>query len=263
MLVSNGEGKTDLPIVLARKEFSSENYSECLIRGRSQQHGILVRLLAIFESQGIRVAGCSYESSPRSDSFGLTLIMELKKNSTDSDTLTLVEKLMDTRIVSSVEFAPLAGKAFQSFRFPIMIFPQERGVIVEPELLIEGLEEGGSVLGESLLQGGREYGHSLARGLRNQELEEKGPEAIVQFLKATGWGLGNYEENEVGQVTFTVSDPVLGADSELKGRNKFLVGMTHGMFEGMDGIEYSLASYRFDGKTNSLLIKLIKPAASN
>lgn len=259
MLVSNDEGRTDLPIQLARKDFSSEKYSECLIRGRSQQRGILVRLLAIFESQGIRVLGCSYESSPQNDSFGVTLVLELKKNGTDSDTLSLVEKLMNTKIVSSVEFSPLAGRAFQSFRFPIIVFTQERGVFVEPELLIEELEETASGLPESLLQAGRKYGNAVARQLKNLELDSKASESIVQFLKATGWGLGNYTENEVGQITFTLSDPVFGVDSELNGKNKFLVGIIRGMFEGMAGVEYSLASDRFDGKTNSLVIKLTKP----
>jgi len=258
--VSNDEGKTDLPILLARKEFSSEGYSECLIRGRSQQQrGILVRILAIFESQGIRVASCSYESSPQTDSFAATLILELRKNSTDSETLTIVEKLMDTRIISSVEFSPLA--AFQTFRYPTLIMPDERGVIVQPDLLVEALEDAG--LADSLLQAGREYGRYLALRLKTKELDGKGSEAIIQLLKATGWGLGNYEENEAGQIVFSLSDPVFGVNSELNNRSKFLVGLIYGLIEEMTGAEYSLVSNRFDGKTNSIVIRLTRLNSSN
>jgi hypothetical protein len=256
LLKSTSENESNLPVVLPRETSSGAEYSECLIRGKSQRGG-LVRLLAIFESRGIRVVSCSYESSDRNSAFGATLVLELK-NSSDSQTLTLVEKLMDTRIVSSIEFAPLEGRSFNIFRFPIVILPEERGVIVQPELLIDGIQNAIEEQSKSILEAGRNYGRALASRLHQSNGTEKSLGIIVQTLKATGWGIGKFEENENGEVLFTLGDPAFGINSEMKMRSRFLVGMIQGMVEGVHGCNMRLLSDRFDGKSNSVVVRLSK-----
>ena len=238
---------------LPREDYSGGGYCECLIRGKAER-GVLVRLLAIFESRGIKVDSCSFESGLGKPVFGATLVLELRKKSSDSDMFALVEKLMDTRLVSSVEFAPLEGKAFTNFRFPIVILPEERGVIVQPQILIDCLVAvfHGNVA--SSLEAGRRYGSLLASHFSSQ----KTVGTAIQALKATGWGIGKYEENEKGKITFALSDPVIGIESELESRSRFLVGMIQGMLENICGYPMILLGDGFDGKTNSLIVRLAK-----
>ncbi len=222
---------------------------------------MLVRLLAIFESRGIGVLSCSYESD--NAAFAATLVLELKNNS-DSETLTLVEKLMDTKVVSSVEFSPLKGRKFASFRFPIVILPGERGVIVQPQLLMNGLaEDAKQEEAITILEGGRSYGHSFAKLLHERKTGERDTDIMIQSLKVTGWGIGECKENEKGDITFIMKDPVFGLDSEHDSESRFLVGMIQGMIEEIFSRPMSLQGDRFDGKTNSLVIKLTKRGTSN
>jgi acetolactate synthase regulatory subunit len=255
MQVSTGESANHLPLVLPIEENSSDGYCECLIRGRSQR-GILVKFLAIIESRGIRVLSCSYESSADSGAFGASLILQLEKNS-DSETLSLVEKLMDTRTVSSVEFAPLKGKFFANFRFPIVVLPGERGVIIQPEALVESVQEAGQLSAAAVLETGRKYGHSFASQSRGKSGKE---DIVIQVLRATGWGTGKYEENEMGEVIFVLKDPAIGVDTEFEDKSRFIVGLIQGMLEEILGCQMRVLNDRFDGKTNSLVVKLIKTA---
>jgi len=253
MQVSSGESANHFPFVLPIEEIPSEGYCECLIRGKSQR-GILVRLLAIFESRGIRVLSCSYESIADSGVFGASLILQLEKNS-DSETLSLVEKLMDTRTVSSVEFAPLKGKSFANFRFPIVVLSGERGVIIQPEVLVDSVQEAGKLSAIAVLESGRKYGHSFASHLRRKSGKE---DVVIQVLRATGWGTGKYEENEKGEIIFVLKDPAIGVDAELEDKSRFLVGLIQGMLEEILGYQMRVLNDRFDGKTNSLIVKLVK-----
>jgi hypothetical protein len=259
--VTNDEPAANLPLVLSIEGILSDGYCECLIRGQSQR-GALVRLLAIFESRGIRVRSCTYESSAESGAFGTTLILQLEKNS-DSETLVLVEKLMETKMVSSVEFAPLKGKAFANFRFPIVLLPEKRGVIVLAEALAESIQ-GAAELSDSALQdAGIRYGHSFAKLSLEEKKSAKREEMVIQILRATGWGIGKFEENEKGEITFVLKDPVIGMDSELEGKSRFLVGMLQGMLEEVVGPPLQLLHDRFDGKTNSLVLKLARSSNLN
>ncbi|HYB03886.1 MAG TPA: hypothetical protein VED17_05465 [Nitrososphaerales archaeon] len=259
--VTNDEPEANLPLVLPIQEISSEGYCECLIRGRSQR-GALVRLLAIFESRGIKVLSCNYESSNESGVFGTTLILQLEKNS-DSETLVLVEKLMETKMVSSIEFAPLKGKAFANFRFPIIMLPGTRGVIVLAEALAESIQGAAGLSNSVVQEAGIRYGHSFAKQSLEEEKAVKREETLVQILRATGWGTGKLEENEKGEITFVIKDPVIGVDSELEGKSRFLVGMLQGMLEEALGRRLQLLQDRFDGKTNSLVLKLAGSLNSN
>jgi hypothetical protein len=215
-----------------------------------------VRLLAIFESRGIAVLNCSYETDMDSGMFGAVLVLQLRDDS-DSETLTLVERLMDTRLVSSVEFAPLSGKSFPSFRFPIIVSQEERGVIVQPASFVDSiLATNGTTM--NLLDAGKKYGHSVVKGLKNESNPLLDAGIIIQLLKATGWGIGKFEENEKGNVTFILRDPVFGIDSEQEVRTEFIVGLLRGVIEEVLSAELQVISYRFDGKSNSLVVKLSK-----
>jgi hypothetical protein len=183
--------------------------------------------------------------------FGAILVLQLKDNS-DSETLTLVEKLMDTRLVSSVEFSPVTGKSFPAFRYPIILNRQERGVIVHPALLIDEVPSSE----EELQEAGKKYGHSLVE-LWQKDLPISGDFAI-EVLKATGWGIGRLEENEKGDLNFSLHDPVFGVDSELKERTVFLVGFIGGVLESALKRTLELSNYRFDGKSNALVVKFTK-----
>ena len=84
---------------------------------------------------------------------------------------------------------------------------------------------------------------------------EKRKELLIQILRATGWGTGKFEENEKGEITFVLKEPVIGVDSELEGKSRFLVGMLQGMLEETLGGPLQLLHDRFDGKTNSLVLE--------
>lgn len=240
---------------------SGEGFSECLIRGKSQR-GVLVRLLAIFESRGINVLNCSYELDNDASTFGAVLVIELKKNS-DSETLSIVEKLMDTKVVSTIEFAPVDGKFFMSFRFPIKILPQDRGVVVQPDLLIDGFLSADQRDAPSIFEAGRTYGRSFASRLKSTAKSERKLDVVNQTLKATGWGVGNYEENERGEITFTLSDPVFGIESEMERRSRFLVGLIQGMIEETIDCSLELLGDRFDGKINALVVRMKRQSSTN
>jgi acetolactate synthase regulatory subunit len=259
--VTNDEPTANLPLVLPIEGNSSETYCECLIRGRSQR-GTLVRLLAIFESRGIKVLSCNYESSVESGAFGITLILQLEKNS-DSETLLLVEKLMETKMVSSVEFAPLKGKAFANFRFPIVLLPRTRGVIVLAEALAESIQGAAELSDSALQEAGIRYGHSFAKQSFEEKILAKREDLLIQILRATGWGTGKLEENEKREITFVLKDPVIGVDSEMVGKSRFLVGMLQGMLAEALDFPLQLLHDRFDGKTNSLVLKLARSSNSN
>lgn len=251
MLVNDAESSSSIPLVLERDSSSGENHFECLVRGKSQRVA-LARLLAIFESRGIQVLNCSFDSNEDGGTFGAIMILKLKENS-DSDTLTLVEKLMETRLVSSVEFAPLQGKSYPTFRYPILMYHGERGVIVQPTLLVDSFRTGSK---KAIFEAGKEYGRSFTRALsRNRPRDSS---LVIQALKITGWGIGKFEEDETGEVTFTLRDPVFGLESEFEDRNKFIVGMLHGIAEETFQVAFAQVTYRFDGKSNSLIVKLKK-----
>lgn len=220
----------------------------------------MVRLLAIFESRGIAVSNCSYDSDPDTGLFGAVLVLELK-DSSDLETLTLVERLMDTRLVSTVEFAPLNRGAFTSFRFPIILDHEERGVIVEPASLVDDIiASGGPTL--KLKDAGRKYGHSLSKILKKDSNSRLDSAAVIQMLKATGWGAGKFEEGENDNATFILHDPVFGIASELERRTEFVVGLLQGTMEDALGRSLQVSSYRFDGKSNSLVVKFSKLGSS-
>jgi acetolactate synthase regulatory subunit len=255
-MLTSSEDPAGLPVVLNRKSYSQEGYCECLLKGKSQR-GAIVRLLAIFESRGINVCSCSYETDEERENFGATLVLELKNNS-DSEILNLVEKLMDTRIVSSIEFAPLEGRPFASFRFPIFILPGERGVVIQPELLVDSLPIAAQNNAAFLQESGKIYGHSLAKRIRNIEPSNRKLDMVIQTLKATGWGIGKCEENEKGDLTFILGDPAFGINSELENRTNYLVGMLQGLIEEILDHSFDVDSERFDGKTNSLVVRMSK-----
>ena len=62
------------------------------------------------------------------------MLLELKNSR--QDMVGLVEKVMETKVVTSVEFSPLEGKLFSNFHFPIFLFPDKRGIILLAEELI-------------------------------------------------------------------------------------------------------------------------------
>jgi hypothetical protein len=229
---------------------------ECLIRGKAQR-GVLVRLLAIFESRGIAVLNCTYESEGSQGIFRATLILQLE-NDSDSETLTLVEKLMETKMVSRIEFAPLKEKAFGNFRFPIILLPGKRGVVIQPTSLARGLQETSHLSDSDLQQAGLAYGRAFAGLVLTVKKSGRAEEIVLQVLRATGWGTGKLEENEKGQITFILKDPAIGIESEGDGASKFLLGMIQGMLEETFSSSLHLLQDRFDGKTNSLVLRLAK-----
>lgn len=214
-----------------------------------------MRLLAIFESRGVRVLNCSYDSSDdtKDGFFAALLVLGLKDNS-DSETLGLVEKLMDTRIVSSVEFSPLKGRAFTSFRYPLLLWSQARGVMVQPGSLLIALTDTSSLGSKALRQAGRRYGHSTIHEAKAEKRWKLGLDFVSQIMKATGWGICKIEENERREFTVNLQDPAFAIDSEREG--DFVAGLLQGMMEEISDRTLKQDSQRFDGKANSLVVRL-------
>ncbi len=261
MQVTSDESATDLPLILPIAGDSAAGYCECLIKGKFQR-GTLVRLLAIFESRGIKVLNCAYDSDAANGTFGATLTLQLEKES-DSETLTLVEKLMETKMVSTIEFAPLKGKAFGTFRFPVILMPGDRGVVVQATSLSKSFRETANLSDRMIQDVGISYGRTFARQALSKKKSVKQDEIVLQILRASGWGTGKLEENAKGEITFILKDPVIGLESEGDGDSRFLIGMIQGMLEEAFSCAFRLLQDRFDGKTNSLVLRLLRSSTSS
>jgi len=231
-----------------------------LINGTTE-HGILLRILTIFESRGIKISNCNFESDPQSGTFGATIQLEIKNSS--QDMVSLVGKVMETKVVSSVEFSPLEGKLFSNFHFPIFLFPNKRGIILPADELIIFENELRSKLGSEadsvIFEGGRSYGSNLiSQFVTDKDREKEAFEKAVEILKATGWGIGKFEAEETGIVNFSLSDPPI--DPEIKSR--FLSGIVQGILEKVFGQDMKILADNFDAQKNSLDFTLAKSDSS-
>jgi len=235
-----------------------ERFYECLIKGRAE-HRIFLRLLTIFESRGIRLSKCNFESDSKSETFGITMVLELKNSS--QDIVGLVEKVMETKVVTSVEFSRLEGKMFSRFHFPIFLFPDKRGVILlaeELNIFENNLNNKlGSDAGSVIFEEGRRYGSNLISQYPDgNSRKKKALEHAVEIMKATGWGIAKCDADETGTVKFSLSDPPI--DPKIKTKSRFLAGMVQGILEKISGDNMRVIEDHFDTQKNSLNFTLAR-----
>ena len=257
MLASASESQDLFPIRLASPSPLKARFYECLIKGRAE-HGIFLRILAIFESRGIKVSKCSFESDSQSGIFGTTMVLELKNSS--QDMVGLVEKVMETKVVTSIEFSRLEGKMFSNFHFPIFLFPNKRGIILlaeELNILENDLKcKLGSEASSVIFEWGRRYGSNLVSQFPESDVrKEEALEYAVEIIRATGWGIGKCETDEKRIVKFSLSDPPI--DSKLR-TSRFPAGMVQGIVEKITRQNMQIIEDHFDAQKNSLNFTLIK-----
>jgi predicted hydrocarbon binding protein len=173
----------------------------------------------------------------------------------------LVEKVMETKVVTSIEFSRLEGKMFSNFHFPIFLFPNKRGIILPAEelnILEDDLKSKlGSEASSVIFEWGRRYGSNLVNQFPEDDVRKKEAlEHAIEIMKATGWGIGKCETDEKGIVKFSLSDPTI--DSETRIKDRFLAGMVQGIVEMMTGQNMKIIEDHFDAQKNSLNFTLVK-----
>ena len=233
-------------------------FYECLIKGRAEQ-GIFLRLLTIFESRGIKVSSCNFESDSRNETFETTMLLELKNS--NQEIVGVVEKVMETKVVTSIEFSPMEGKLFSNFHFPIFLFPNKRGIFLLAEELTSFEEDLagklGSEAGSIVFEEGRKYGSNLVSQFPSNKFRKaEALENALGIMKATGWGIGKCETDEKGIVKFSLIDPP--SSPEIETKSSFLIGMIQGILEKTFGQNMYILENRFDAQRNSLNLAMAK-----
>ncbi|MDA4111004.1 MAG: hypothetical protein OK439_00585 [Thaumarchaeota archaeon] len=260
MLTISSEKLSHIPVNVGFDNALDDRSFECLMLGKYES-GVFVRLLAILESKGIKVLRSSFDVSQADGNFVATLLVHLKK--TDIGMFDLVEKIMESKLVSTVEFSPREKRLFSNYLFPINLVSGKRSILTTADLMIRLESNFRKTLGQRsdsiFYEEGRSYGSQLASLYSKKARSESDMEsiqAILEVTKATGWGLSKCELQEDGSVNYSLIDPPSNGNGNVS--SLFLVGMMRGLMEQALGHGLKVVDQNYDRVKNTLTLKLAK-----
>ena len=235
------------------KETQSDSY-ECLVSGNLNS-GAVSRLFTLLESAGMTILHCSFEVDSRSGTFSALLMVQSQKS--DAEMFGLVEKIMRTHLVDSIEFSPREKRIFSHFRFPLELTFGQRGVLITPNsllLLERSYEKSSEAPAAYFFDGGRSFGSELVSFCPKKSLfdsETEYIEAVLEVTQAAGWGICTRQILEGNENVFTMSEPPSGSDSS------FVVGMLVGIAESALKKRVGALTTHFDKPKNVLSVKMV------
>jgi predicted hydrocarbon binding protein len=247
MLAGSPEIPSHLPEVIGFEVQDARSY-ECLVTGKSEA-GAFLRLLTLLESSGLKVQTSSFEAREGIGTFSATILVQGSKS--DAEMFALVEKIMRSRMVTSIEFSPRNKRIFSNFRFPVNIVRNERVVLIRADTILDLETNFRKVLGEKsdllFFDAGRSYGENLTRvSPKRSEFENDVEylEGIFDVTKATGWGVSSYQQLEGAELLFLLSEPPPGIPIN------FMTGMIIGIAEAVFDRKMRVVSTGFDKSKN-------------
>jgi hypothetical protein len=248
MLAGLPETPSHLPEVIGFGVVQDARSYECLVTGKSES-GAFLRLLTLLESSGVKVQTSSYETRDEHGTFSATFLVQVSKS--DAEMFALVEKIMRSRLVASIEFSPRNKRIFSQFRFPVNIVRNERVVLLRAETILNLEIKFRNFMGEKsdllFFDSGRSYGEDLTRlSPKRSEFENDTEylQGILEVTKATGWGVCTCQQLESAEFLFMLSEPPVEIPSN------FLTGMIIGIAEVVLDRKLRVVSTEFDKSKN-------------
>jgi len=247
MLPGSPQSGSLLPEIIGFGEAQGARSYECLVKGKLES-GVFLRLLTLLESTGVKIQSSSYEAIQKEHSFSATVLLQTAKS--DADMFALVEKIMRSQIVESIEFSPRNKRIFSNYRFPIHLGKNERSVLLRADIIFD-LESGfRNVLGEKsgllFYEAGKSYGRDLAHLCpKKSEFESviEYLDAVLDATKATGWGVSKCEQLTDSEFLFSMSEPPPKISTT---KSDFLIGMLIGIAETVFGRKLKVGESNFD-----------------
>ncbi len=253
MLKAAPRAPSHVPNVISFGNDTHEDYYECLVTG-SLEKSTFSRLLTFLESTGFVIERSSFEADIRSDSFSSLLLIRSQKS--DLDMFELVEKIMQSNLVRSIEFSPRHNRIFSHFRFPLELTRGQSGVVISPSSFLtleRAYQKTAKAPGPLFFEGGRSYGAELVSLCPKKSLfvsETEYMEAVLDVTQAAGWGVCKSQELEGNQMLLLLSEAPLGAEST------FIVGMLVGIAEAVLNRKMHVLTTHFDKSKNIVSVKI-------
>jgi hypothetical protein len=247
-----------LPEAIGFGEVQNASSYECLVTGKLESGGFL-RLLTLLESTGVRIQTSYFQANQPAGTFSSTILIQTAKS--DVEMFAMVEKVMQSRLVKSIEFSPRNKRIFSNYRFPITIGKNERVVLIRAEVIFDLEIQFREMFGEKsdslFYDAGRSYGEDLTRlSPKRSEFESDTEylEALLDVTKATGWGVGAATQLENSEMLFFLSEP---PSNRRKTTSSFLLGMLTGIAEVASGSKLKVGATSFDTSKNILTLRIV------
>ena len=220
----------------------------------------LPEILRVFSKHKAKVTLAHSQLDEDTDTVVGTFFYNLAK--ADESAENIGKEIKTLRFVRTVEVASTANSLFDKFLFPVTIWGQERVVMMrmEPLLNIERrlVQELGSAGSAIMFREGEGYATATVdqyRKVLGSVTIESLLENLRDGLRATGWGIFEFEATKDGYVVTVESAPALPQATE---PSRFLCGIIAGILEALLSANMSVVESNIDQKSGRVVVKLLK-----
>ncbi|MDG6996557.1 MAG: hypothetical protein JRN52_11605 [Nitrososphaerota archaeon] len=223
-------------------------------------------IVAVFSKFNIDIVRMEIDEEPVSNKFLFGGFCSVARSNVTVDVFSA--ELKKLRHVERVEFLKADNALFSRFFFPLYVTNESRGIVMrmDPLLKIEQhlLQILGSAGAAIMFDEGKTYAVETV-----QLIKKSLPDAdtsvllrnIVEALRATGWGLFAFKENEEGFYVTVEHPPRLKSGGMAE--NKFVAGVTVGILVSLYGKDLSVASSQYHETDDLLVYKLQRTTRTN
>jgi hypothetical protein len=175
----------------------------------------------------------------------------------------IVAELSGFPFVTKVEYLDAKGRLFDRFHFPIKIMNKHRAILVRVDPLLrvqKHLQEQLGSAGESIMfTEGKSYAQETwlqyMKSIPNAKHEEI-LENVKDGLRATGWGLFEFQETQNAFQVTIKNPPTLDGNGSFHSR--FLYGVTASVTEALYGFKVKVDSANYDKQSDTLTLTFEK-----
>jgi predicted transcriptional regulator len=187
----------------------------------------------------------------------------------------LLIRIRKLKFVQRAEMAPMKGKIFSNFLFPISIQNKRRAIVFEAKSLFGMLEnsffldnaQDPKASTETLHKQGRYYAREIIETIRKKntspENHFKLTEAVKDYFRACGWGLIEFTTNgETNSAVITDLPESEMAAGPGTAAGSFLLGMMEGIIDGTrvnEKVSILGESYNKEKRALSVMFRVEKP----
>lgn len=216
-------------------------------------------IFSLFSRFSIDVVRMEIEEEPISNRFLFSGFCSIARSNVTADVFS--GELKKLRRVERVEFQNAEDAVFARFFFPLYVTNDSRGILMrmDPLLKIEQhlLQVLGSAGAAIMFDEGKTYAVETVEIIK-KALPDANPSIllrnIVDALRATGWGLFTFKQNEEGFYVTVEHPPRLKSGGMEE--NKFVAGVTVGILVSLYGNELSVISSQYKVQEDLLAYKL-------
>ena len=247
----------------------SDHWYELLVTGRDEIGG-LAKLSKILFGNRINVGPAGGYQLLTTDTFVWTTFIEPTSSKSLSEALAKIRSL---DFVTKAEAIEVKGGAegnylLDMFLFPLIIYGERRGIIMDGQALKEEENRLTNLLGSAgevlMFEQGKAYATGSIKGLPETITGSSPAEFlnyVTDWLRELGWGMVTYDTTrfyEDGTVGVTLRDPPYSAGGGER-ESSFVRGVLVGIVELVLNRKMTVALHEYDGPSRILRLELRDP----